>query len=148
MQEHIKAITIINVCQLEVYTKRQEVAIGALFVFLPLLVLYNAQTHNAQISPISLVILFISMGTGFFLLEKSRYKHRANFSEEQIRIQWDKQKGKCKKCHNTLKEHAFHRHHKDGNRSNIKSSNLELLCANCHSEETYRRMRRRKKWFW
>ena len=25
MQEHIKAITIINVCQLEVYTKRQEV---------------------------------------------------------------------------------------------------------------------------
>jgi hypothetical protein len=107
-------------------------------------VLYNAQTHNAQISPISLVILFISMATGFFLLEKSRYKHRENFSEEQVRIQWDKQKGKCKKCHNTLKEHAFHRHHKDGNRSNIKSSNLELLCANCHSEETYRGMCRRR----
>ena len=41
---------------------------------------------------------------------------------------------KCQKCKRSLKGLKPHIHHKNGNPKDNKSSNLILVCPNCHSE--------------
>jgi len=42
-------------------------------------------------------------------------------------------KGKCQKCGKSLEGLRPHIHHKNGNPSDNRSSNLIVLCPNCHS---------------
>lgn len=42
---------------------------------------------------------------------------------------------KCERCGNVNKNQEQHRHHKDRNRANNDSTNLEVLCATCHIKE-------------
>ena len=42
----------------------------------------------------------------------------------------------CERCGYNKKE-ILHVHHKDRNRKNNSSANLELICPNCHYEEHY-----------
>ena len=44
--------------------------------------------------------------------------------------------GKCERCGYT-KTQILHVHHKDRDRKNNSSNNLELICPNCHYEEHY-----------
>ncbi len=43
---------------------------------------------------------------------------------------------KCQRCEYSKVE-ILHVHHKDRNHSNNDTSNLELICPNCHYEEHY-----------
>lgn len=56
---------------------------------------------------------------------------RKDFKGWQVDIVYRAQDGICLKCSGSLAK-GFHRHHKDGDRSNNKTDNLELLCAECH----------------
>jgi len=67
---------------------------------------------------------------------------RKDFSEWAVTIVYMAQEGVCAKCGNTLAL-GFHRHHKDGNRSNNSVNNLELLCMECH-RATYRGAKRKR----
>lgn len=57
-------------------------------------------------------------------------KEFPQFIVDQVYIEQD---GVCanKNCFNPL-AHGFHRHHKDGNPSNISKENCQLLCLECH----------------
>lgn len=46
------------------------------------------------------------------------------------------QNGKCAYCRHSVSKLSRKFHHKDGNRSNNKISNCQLLCSNCHSKIT------------
>ena len=59
----------------------------------------------------------------------------ARISEDlRIRAKW-----KCKDCDVDLSDHRhlLHAHHKDGNRGNNKSINLEPLCCVCHQKRPF-----------
>ena len=58
---------------------------------------------------------------------------RKDFKEWQVVIAYMAQEGVCfnEGCGNPL-EHGFHRHHKDGNHSNVSLENLGLACPSCH----------------
>jgi len=62
-------------------------------------------------------------------------KRRA-FSTEQIRKVFEAQGGVCAnpECRKDLRVTGFHVHHKDGNPNNIRISNCELLCPECHHQ--------------
>lgn len=48
-----------------------------------------------------------------------------------------KAKGNCQKCRRYVGP-LGEVHHKDGNRTNDKLSNLEFLCSNCHKKKTHK----------
>jgi len=56
---------------------------------------------------------------------------RKDFKGWQVDAVYIAQDGVCLTCGGTLQK-GFHRHHKDGDRSNNKTDNLELRCAECH----------------
>ena len=59
---------------------------------------------------------------------------------------WDKQHGKCYKCKKLLSPTIAEYHHKNGRRSDTRTGNLALVCANCHKEySNIQRLRRKKK---
>ena len=43
----------------------------------------------------------------------------------------------CSRCGYNRCRAALEVHHKDGDRTNNKSDNLEIICRNCHSEKHY-----------
>ena len=51
---------------------------------------------------------------------------------------WDRQGGKCYMCPKRLSPTTSHYHHKDGDPSNWRLSNLALVCLECHAIETNR----------
>ena len=78
-----------------------------------------------------LAILFL--GIGFWaLLSKSLKEKRRHFSEIVRRQVIQKQKGKCAKCKKNLLPFGMDLDHKNGNRSNNRPSNCQILCTPCH----------------
>ena len=67
-------------------------------------------------------------------------KKRKGFSKSIEKSKLDKQNGKCYYCKKRFYEKAGfpQKHHKDGDRSNDKSSNLVLVCVLCHDKETHK----------
>ena len=67
---------------------------------------------------------------------------RKDFEEWQVHIAYMRQEGRCANCGGTLDygmgtgkkdyDKKIERHHKDGDRSNNQTENLELLCKQCH----------------
>lgn len=73
--------------------------------------------------------------SGFFWFETPQKKKRVTPGKSERNIAWKEQKGKCAKCPSLLGPHS-ECHHKDGDPSNWKPSNLELLCLECHKHES------------
>lgn len=70
-----------------------------------------------------------------------RYKigrpHDKAMELRSIKLRLLKERGiRCERCGYDKRE-ILHVHHKDRNRSNNSSTNLELICPNCHYEEHY-----------
>jgi len=56
------------------------------------------------------------------------------------------QKGRCARCGVNMVEKGIippDFHHKDGNCSNNKTTNIEAICPNCHRKETFKQWRAR-----
>ena len=47
--------------------------------------------------------------------------------------------GKCQKCGKRLYGLKAHYHHKSGNPSNSRASNIRVLCPDCHSKEHFKK---------
>ena len=87
-----------------------------------------------QISIIFFLMILSVMG---IMYSKSKYRVRRNFTSMDKRaVRFNKQKNRCRKCKKALIWRNFQYHHKDGNRSNNRISNCQLLCKKCHSEIT------------
>jgi hypothetical protein len=88
---------------------------------------------------ITFIIFLMILSTVGIVHSKSKYRVRRNFSNGDRKIvRYDKQKNKCKKCHKTLTRQGVQSHHKDGNRTNNRKSNCEVLCRKCHAGITSR----------
>lgn len=61
-------------------------------------------------------------------------KHRENFTEEQIESAFQRQGGLCPCCQRSLSHVGcgFDAHHRNGDRSDSRGSNLVLCCVDCH----------------
>jgi peptidoglycan/LPS O-acetylase OafA/YrhL len=88
---------------------------------------YNIDLHEQKF----LAIIFL--GIGFWVLvSKSLEEKRRNFSEVVRREAIQKQKGRCKRCKRKLEAYGIDLDHKNGDRSNNKPSNCQVLCVPCH----------------
>jgi len=71
-------------------------------------------------------------------------KERNDFSDETLEKAWKRSGGCCEKCGNSLKkgnpgrkgESCWEEHHKDGDKTNDKPENCQILCWPCH-EKTF-----------
>ena len=70
------------------------------------------------------VIILVSRST-----KKEKRRH---FTQAVKRHVIRKQKGKCITCKRKLEAYGSDLHHKNGDRSNNKLSNCEVLCTPCH----------------
>jgi 5-methylcytosine-specific restriction endonuclease McrA len=67
------------------------------------------------------------------LVSRSAKKEkRRRFTQAVKRHIIHKQKGKCVMCNRKLEAYGSDLHHKNGDRSNNKLSNCEVLCTPCH----------------
>lgn len=88
---------------------------------------YNIGIHEQRF--IALIIL----GFGFWILvSKSIKEKRRPFSAIVRREVIQKQKGKCAACKRKLAAYGLDLDHKNGDRSNNKPSNCQVLCVPCH----------------
>jgi hypothetical protein len=78
-------------------------------------------------------VAVIILGFGFWVLvSKSIKDKRRAFSDIVRREVIQKQKGKCAACKRKLTAYGLDLDHKNGDRSNNKSSNCQVLCVPCH----------------
>jgi hypothetical protein len=78
-------------------------------------------------------IALIILGFGFWILvSKSIKDKRKAFSAIVRREVIQKQKGKCAACKRKLTAYGLDLDHKNGDRSNNKPSNCQVLCVPCH----------------
>ena len=78
-------------------------------------------------------IALITLGFGFWILvSKSIKEKRRPFSAIVRREVIQKQKGKCAACKRKLTAYGLDLDHKNGDRSNNKPSNCQVLCVPCH----------------
>ncbi|HYZ50853.1 MAG TPA: HNH endonuclease signature motif containing protein, partial [Nitrososphaeraceae archaeon] len=80
----------------------------------------------------TIAILLWSLGIVVLLPKASDNQNRKAFSEAVRKEVIIKQKYKCYKCRKKLLPYGKDFHHKDGNRSNNKISNCQVLCTLCH----------------
>ena len=82
-----------------------------------------------------ILFIFILLVIIIGLLIRKRHRHeRRYFSVETKRIILQKQGYKCANC--KWNAGIFDFHHKDGVRSNNKTSNCQALCPNCHARKS------------
>jgi hypothetical protein len=88
---------------------------------------YSINIHKQRF----LSIIFL--GIGFWvLLSKSFKEKRRHFSGIVRREVIQKQKGKCASCKRKLLPFGMDLDHKNGDRSDNKPSNCQILCTPCH----------------
>lgn len=68
----------------------------------------------------------------------SQKKKRVRPTKSEKNEIWERQGGKCYMCPKRPSPGASHYHHKDGDPSNWRLSNLVLVCLECHAKETNR----------
>jgi hypothetical protein len=78
-----------------------------------------------------LAIIFLGIGFWVQVSGYSKQKRRP-FSDIVRRQVIQKQKGKCAKCRGKLLPLGMDLDHKNGNRSNNRPSNCQILCTPCH----------------
>lgn len=69
---------------------------------------------------------------------------RADFPKWIVELKFNEQEGICANCGNSL-AWGYHKHHKDGNRSNNNLENLELHCPRCHRAKSPEEAKKRYK---
>jgi len=57
---------------------------------------------------------------------------RQDFKKWQIDLAYESTEGLCPRCGAGLDQTGFHVHHRDGDNSNTRLENIELLCPKCH----------------
>ena len=70
------------------------------------------------------------------LFRDSNKKKRVTPTRSEKNKIWDDQNGKCYRCPKRLSPTKCEYHHKDGDRSNWRLSNIALVCLDCHAVET------------
>jgi hypothetical protein len=122
------------------YTKRRRkfcIAVAVILEFASCLSWFSSTAWWAEydISPreqkIIALLLWIIAVT--ILVSRSAKKEkRRHFTQDVKRYVIRKQKGKCIMCKRKLEAYGSDLHHKNGDRSNNKRSNCEVLCTPCH----------------
>ena len=88
---------------------------------------YNIGPHDQRL--FAIILLAVAF---WVLVSKSLKEKRRHFSEIVRRQVIQKQKGKCAKCRGKLVPFGMDLDHKNGDRSNNKPSNCQMLCTPCH----------------
>jgi DNA-directed RNA polymerase subunit RPC12/RpoP len=83
------------------------------------------------------LLIFVSVIVVLYKLTHRKRKRRA-FASDVRRKTLEKQHYKCANCKRPLKPRETDYHHKNGNRSDNKGKNCQVLCPNCHADKTRR----------
>jgi uncharacterized membrane protein YfcA len=117
--------------------KRFYVAVAIIFGFASCLSWFSSKAWWAEydISPAEQKIIAILLWIIAVIILASRStkkEKRRHFTQAVKRHIIRKQKGKCIICKRKLEAYGSDLHHKNGDRSNNKLSNCEVLCTPCH----------------
>lgn len=88
---------------------------------------YNISPYEQR--SIAVILFGVAM---WILVSKSSKEKRRHFSGIVRREVIQKQKGKCASCKRKLLPFGIDLDHKNGDRSNNKPSNCQILCTPCH----------------
>src|SRR5918994_465681 len=88
---------------------------------------YNIELYEQRL----LAIIFLNISF-WVLVSRSVKEKRRHFSEIVRRQVIQKQNGKCATCKRKLLPFGMDLDHKNGDRSNNKPSNCQILCTPCH----------------
>jgi len=89
---------------------------------------YNISPREQKIISILLWIIAIAV-----LISRSAKREKRRHFPQAVKIYViHKQKGRCGMCKRKLEAFGSDLHHKNGDRSNNKLSNCEVLCTPCH----------------
>ena len=88
---------------------------------------YNISSYEQRF--IAVILFGIAI---WILVSKSSKEKRRHFSGIVRREVIQKQKGKCASCKRKLLPFGMDLDHKNGDRSNNKPSNCQILCTPCH----------------
>ena len=89
---------------------------------------YNITSGEQKIIAVLLWIIAV-----IILVSRSAKKEkRKHFPQAVKRHVIRKQKGRCVMCKRKLEAYGSDLHHKNGDRSNNKLSNCEVICTSCH----------------
>ncbi len=130
---------ILLVSLLLAYIKRRKfcVAVAVILEFASCLSWFSSTAWWAEydISPrdqkIIAVLLWI-IAVIILVSRSAKKEKRRHFTQAVKRHVIRKQKGKCIMCKRKLEAYGSDLHHKNGDRSNNKLSNCEVLCTPCH----------------
>ena len=88
---------------------------------------YNISSYEQR--SVAVILFGVAM---WILVSKSSKEKRRHFSGIVRREVIQKQKGKCASCKRKLLPFGMDLDHKNGDRSNNKPSNCQILCTPCH----------------
>ena len=88
---------------------------------------YNVSFYEQRF--LAVILLSIAL---WVLVSKPSKEKRRQFSDVIRRKAIQKQKGRCKKCRRKLEDYGLDLDHKNGDSSNNKPSNCQVLCVPCH----------------
>jgi hypothetical protein len=112
------------------YTKRRKRVRIVLSLFLGLLSCYCWLSSEHKFIAMSF------LGLSFWVLvAKFSKEKRRQFSEAVRREAIHKQNGNCNRCKRKLVAYGMDVDHKNGDRSNNKLSNCQVLCVACHRKK-------------
>lgn len=78
----------------------------------------------------------MSNGFNLDLLGMDRRKSRRPISQSVKNDVWERARGKCEECGKSFSRPIWDWHHKDGNPTNNKVSNIMVVCKICHWDLT------------
>lgn len=86
---------------------------------------------NNKIKPISIGDLNLSN-------KRTERDSRRQIGKSEKNKVWDRQRGKCKLCHQPLSPSATHYDHIKpySEKGETNTTNIQALCANCHAKKT------------
>lgn len=88
---------------------------------------YNVSFYEQRF--LAVILLGIAL---WVLVSKPSKEKRRQFSDVVRRKAIQKQKGRCNKCRRILEDYGLDLDHKNGDSSNNKPSNCQVLCVPCH----------------
>jgi peptidoglycan/LPS O-acetylase OafA/YrhL len=88
---------------------------------------YNVSFYEQRF--LAVILLGIAL---WVVVSKPSKEKRRQFSEVVRRKAIQKQKGRCNKCRRKLEDFGLDLDHKNGDSSNNKPSNCQVLCVPCH----------------
>jgi hypothetical protein len=93
---------------------------------------FSHYLSTGQQKAIAISLLFIALGMLYRGSARGKKQNRVSFPSGVKAVVLSKQRNRCAVCKEELELYGRDFHHKNGDRTNNKLSNCQVLCPQCH----------------